>query len=322
MTRYLAVSLFLLVTGSILIPLTCTATELPAWAYPVNPPDFKPAPDDGTVKRVPDSAAGYTLSQVRNLFAAPDWHPDDHPNMPEVVAHGRKPDVHACGFCHRADGPGGPENASLAGLPYAYIVQQLADYKSGARTTAVPKRPPQALMIALSKRITDEDVKEAAAYFASLKPRSNIRVVETDTVPQTFVANWFWADRKTGVKEPIGQRIVEVPEDLEQFELRDSRAKFVVYAPEGSVKRGEAIVTGKMPDTAPACATCHGADLRGMDATPSIAGRSPSYVVRQLHEVKSGIRAGQFAPLMKSIVAKLSLDDMISIAAYLATRAP
>ena len=76
----------------------------------------------------------------------------DH--LPEVVASGRKPDVFACGFCHRADGPGGPENANLAGLPAAYIVQQMADYKSGARKTSVPKRNVD-LMIALSEAATD-----------------------------------------------------------------------------------------------------------------------------------------------------------------------
>ncbi len=75
---------------------------------------------------------GITVSQLRDLFSAPVWHPDDHPPLPPIVAHGRKPAVFACGVCHRADGPGGPENANIAGLPAAYIVQQMADYKSGA----------------------------------------------------------------------------------------------------------------------------------------------------------------------------------------------
>jgi cytochrome c553 len=101
----------------------------PAWAYPVNPPDLKPPPDDGTLRRVPGSTAAFTLTQLRDRFFAPDWHPDDHPPMPEIVARGRKPDVFAGGFCHRADGPGGPENSGLAGLPAAYIVQQMADFK-------------------------------------------------------------------------------------------------------------------------------------------------------------------------------------------------
>ena len=108
----------------------------PAWAYPVNPPGFKPAPDDGTVRQVPDSKAGYTLTQLRDRFIAPNWHPGDYPAMPEIVAQGRKPDVYACGFCHRADGPGGPENANLTGLPKSYIIRQMADFKSGTRKSS------------------------------------------------------------------------------------------------------------------------------------------------------------------------------------------
>src|SRR5882724_11546914 len=153
--------------------------EPPAWAYIVPPPDAKPARDDGRIRKVPNSTVGYTRKEVTDRFSAPDWHPEDHPKMPDIVAHGRKPDVNACGYCHRADGPGGPENASLAGLPYDYILEQMSDYKSGKRSTALPKRLPQANMIALAKAATDEEIQAAAKYFSSLKPRQNIRVVET-----------------------------------------------------------------------------------------------------------------------------------------------
>jgi len=130
----------------------------PAWAYPVNPPDFKVQPDDGAPRHVPDSTAAFTLTQARDLFFALDWHPSDHPPLPDIVAHGRKPDVMACGVCHRADGPGGPENSGIAGLPAQYIVQQMADFKSGARTTSVPQRIPPQLMIKTARGITDTEI--------------------------------------------------------------------------------------------------------------------------------------------------------------------
>src|SRR3954447_22111263 len=142
----------------------------PEWAYPVNPPGFKPPPDDGKPRQVPDSSAVYNVTQTRDRFLAPDWHPGDHLPMPEIVAQGRKPEVFACGFCHRADGPGGPENADLAGLPKAYILQQMADYKNGARSTAAPQRTPPKLMIGVAKAATVEQIEAAAAYFSSLKP--------------------------------------------------------------------------------------------------------------------------------------------------------
>jgi len=300
---------------------TFSAEEPPAWAYPVNPPDFKPHPDDGALRRVPESTATYSLSQLRDRFIAPVWHPEDHPPLPPIVAQGRKPNVFACGFCHRADGPGGPENSSLAGLPAAYIVQQMADYKSGARTTSVPKRNVD-LMISLSKDISDTEVQAAAAYFSALKPRSNIRVVETTTVPKTFVAGWFLAASKTGEKEPIEQRIIEVPENLEQFESRDPRSKFIAYVPIGSIAKGAALVTSGGAGKTVQCAICHGPDLKGLGGIPSIVGRSPSYVVRQLYDIKNGARAGTATQLMKVTVASLTVDDMLSIAAYLASQTP
>jgi cytochrome c553 len=303
-------------------PPTCGAEEPPAWAYPMNPPDFKPRPEDGILRRVPGSSATYSVTQLRDRFLAPVWHPGDHPPLPPIVAQGRQPNVFACGFCHRADGPGGPENSSLAGLPAAYIVQQMADYKSGARKTSVPQRLPPTLMISLSKDITDAEVEAAAAYFSTLKPRANIKVVETDTVPKTFVAGWFLAASKSGEQEPIGQRIIEVPEDLEQFENRDSRAQFIAYVPVGSIAKGAALVsTGGAGKTLP-CAICHGPDLKGLGGVPPIAGRSPSYVVRQLYDIQNGARAVVATQLMKATVANLTVDDMLSIAVYLASQTP
>ena len=139
----------------------------PSWAYPVEPADAKPPLDDGSLRHVPGSTAAFTLTQVRDLFFSPDWHPDAHPALPAVVATGRKPDVYACGFCHRAEGTGGPENSSLAGLSAGYIAQQMADFKSGARTTSAPERLPPKLMIAVAKAVTDAEVQAAAAYFAA-----------------------------------------------------------------------------------------------------------------------------------------------------------
>ncbi|MEO5823064.1 MAG: c-type cytochrome [Vicinamibacteraceae bacterium] len=297
------------------------AADPPSWAYPVNPPDFKGRTDDGTPKRVPDSTAGYTVTQLRDLFAAPVWHPEDHPALPPIVAQGRKPAVFACGVCHRADGPGGPENANIAGLPLAYIVQQMADYKSGARSTALPNRAPQKNMIALAKAITDDEVQAAAQYFAGLKPRPNVRVVESADVPATIVGGWFLADAKTGAREPIGQRVIEMPENTEQFENRDTHSRFVAYVPPGSIARGEALAAGIAGKT-DRCAICHGPDLKGLAGIPPIVGRSPSYAIRQLYEFQTGARNGAAAALMKPVVANLTIDDMVALAAYLSSQAP
>ena len=301
-------------------PTSTSAASFPAWAYPWAP-DFKGAPANDMPQHVPDSSQSFTVTQERNLFFVPDWHPDDHPPMPDGVAHGRAPDVRACGSCHRAEGTGGPENASLAGLPAAYIVQQIEDYKSGARKFAGPQRSPVVLMTKIAKASNEEEIKSAAAYFSSLKPKANIRVVEADTVPVTQLARVFYMLIKDGGTEPIGQRIVEVPEDAAQFEHRDTRSQFIAYVPKGSIERGKALVTTGAGLTTP-CTTCHGPDLKGVASIPAIAGRSPSYLVRQLYDFQQHARAGSAAALMAGVVEKLSSNDMISLAAYTASLPP
>lgn len=293
----------------------------PAWAYPINPPDLKPTPDDGSLRRVPGSTAAFTLTQVRDRQFSPVWHPGEHPPQPEVVARGRKPDVPACGFCHRADGPGGPENANLAGLPAAYIVQQAADFKSGARKSSVPKRNIDQKQ-GVFQAATDAEVAEAAAYFSALKPRRIIKVVETDTVPKTYITANHLAPVKTGETEPIGQRIIEVPEDLERFISRDTHAVFIAYVPVGSIKKGQELAASGGGGKTMQCAICHGPDLKGLGPIPGIAGRSTNYLVRQLYDFKHGSRAGTGSALMKAAVEKLTVDDMLVLAAYLASLAP
>ena len=311
-----------IVGGLVVMRMASAADGPPTWAYPLNNLDYKPPVDDGEPVRVPNSTAGYTWGQLRDRFIAPVWHPGDHAALPDIVAQGRKPGVFACGYCHRADGPGGPENADLAGLPKSYIIQQMADYKSGARGTSVSGRTPSTLMIGLAKPITDAEVEAAATYFSALQPRKRIKVVESDSVPKPYVAGLLWAAAETGEREPIGARIVEIPDDLIQFESRDPRSTFTAYAPVGSLAKGEALVMKGGSGKTIQCTLCHGADLKGLGPLPSIAGRSPSYMFRQLYDFQHGARTGEWSPLMAQVVASLNEQDLLAIVAYLASRDP
>jgi len=246
--------------------------------------------------------------------------------MPEIVSRGRAPDVFACGYCHLPNGQGRPENSSLAGLPVAYIVQQLADFKSGLRKSSDPKHGPTSTMIAYETKANKEEIRAAADYFSALKPRPWIRVVETDTVPQTHVAGWMLVandpvENAAAEMEPIGVRIIETPENLERTELRDDHSGFVAYVPVGSIKKGQALSTANSNKTL-RCAACHGLDLKGLGNVPALAGRSPSYIVRQLYDIQSGTRAGAAVQKMKPAIAKLTVHDMAAIAAYTASLKP
>jgi cytochrome c553 len=266
--------------------------------------------------------AAFTLAQIGDRSSAPDWHPEHHPTMPDIVAHGRKPDVFACGYCHLPNGQGRPENSSLAGLPADYIDRQLADFKSGARRSSEPKHLPTAYMINNESKANEQEIHAAAQYFSSLKPQRWIRVVQTRTVGKTHVAGWMLVTSSAAGVEPIGVRIIETPENLERTELRDDASGFIAYVPVGSIQKGESLVkTGDSGRTVP-CAGCHGANLKGLGNVPSIAGRSPSYVVRQLYDIKAGARAGINAELMRAPVDQLTVSDMVSIAAYTASLQP
>lgn len=181
----------------------------PEWAYPVNPPKLPNARAKNLVVRVPHSNRTFPPSQLQDLFNTPDWHPEDHPAMPVVVARGRKPGVYACGYCHLPDGAG--------------------------------------------------------------------------------------------------------------IEHRDARARFVAYVPVGSVKAGETLAKTGGPNRTLACASCHGANLKGAGLVLPIAGRSPSYTVRQSFEAQSGLRVGTDVAPVADVVRQLTAEDMISIASYLAT---
>jgi cytochrome c553 len=297
----------------------------PYWAYAINTPTATsndPTPPDTAPRHVPNSEAAFTPAQIHDLFGPPDWHPDLHPAMPDIVARGRKPEVIACGYCHLPNGQGKPENASLAGLPANYIVRQLADFKSGARKSSEPRHGPTSAMITYETKATGEEIQAAAKYFSGLRCRPWIRVLETDTVPRTRVAGWMLVADDAGGTEPIGNRIVETPEDLERTELRDDQSPFIAYVPPGSLKRGETLVTSGGKGRTVACSTCHGPQLKGLSTAPPLAGRSPSYLVRQLYDIQSGARAGVNTHLMKPTVAKLTLDDMIALAAYVASLKP
>ncbi len=60
--------------------------------------------------------------------------------MPDVVAHGKKPDVWACGLCHYPNGKGRQENAGVSGLPVEYFIQTMHDFRDGKRKSAEPRK--------------------------------------------------------------------------------------------------------------------------------------------------------------------------------------
>jgi cytochrome c553 len=316
-------STFLLLALAFTVLADVPPQTTPYWAFCINPDSSAAAkPADRASRHVPGSDATFTVEQTKDLFNVPDWHAASHPAMPEIVAHGRKPDVYACGYCHLPNGQGRPENSSLAGLSAGYIIRQLADFKSGARKSSEPKHLPSVNMITRETKATNQEIAVAAQYFSQLPRRRWIRVVETSTVPKTHVAGWMLVADTPPATEPIGQRIIEMPEDLERTELRDDTSGFVAYVPEGSLKKGKLLVTAASDGKTVPCAKCHGPGLRGSGNAPPIAGRSPSYLVRQMYDIQSGARSGTLALEMRRQMTKLTIADMVAVAAFVSSLKP
>jgi cytochrome c553 len=306
----------------ILITTSGTAQQGPSpeltWAFPQMVPmnELKPVEDDGKPRRIPGSTREYTQKQIDELFNAPDWFPDEHPPFPKAVQFGNAPTVQACAKCHLANGQGHPESASLTGLSAAYMIRQMAEFKSDVRKNGQP-------MNHYAKNLSDEDVRQSSEYFAKLKPGVWYKVIEARTVPKTHLnVNYKRLATPDGAMEPIGNRIITVPEDAFRNEARDPHSGYIAYVPPGSLGKGEALVKTGGGGKTVACAICHGPDLRGIGEVPRIAGQHPIYIVRQLYNFKNGHNSGPWSLLMRQSVARLTDEDIVSIAAYVGSLAP
>jgi cytochrome c553 len=307
------------------------AFEVPAWVYPGNPasrpgemaPALSTTSADPTPLHVPDSSQSYTLAQTKDLYDAPDWRPTRHPPMPSIVAHGRKPAVYACAFCHLPDGGGRPENAALAGLPAEYIVRQVHDFASDARRGArAGPYVPTDFMRGVALNVNEHELAAAARYFSSLRLQRRDEVVEAGRIPVTHESRWMHVVTDGAGDEPLGQRMIVVAVDARLHELRDPATVYRTYVPVGSLARGRAIATTGAGGRALPCASCHGADLRGVLPAPPIAGRSPIYVLRQLLAFRTGSRTAPAGQAMQVAVQKMRLEDMIAVAAYVGSQEP
>jgi cytochrome c553 len=304
------------------------AGQAPAWAYNVPdppPPGAAAAPpaQDASTKKLAGSDAAFTLAQIRDRFGPADWYPGDHPAMPEIVAKGRRPDVLACALCHYPNGRGRPENAAVSALPAEYFIQTMNDFKNGVRKSAEPRKANTNTMITIAKGMSDDDIKTAAAYFAAMPWTPWIKVVEAETVPKTVNEGGMFVrlEGAAAGTEPLAQRIVEMPENTEQTQLRNPairvhRLRAGRQHQEGRGARHDR----RRPDRE--CRVCHGPGLKGLGPVPGLAGRSPSYMVRQMYDMQQGARKGVWTDLMRPVLAKLTNEDLVAIAAYSASLAP
>jgi cytochrome c553 len=320
-------------------------SDFPLWAYAVStPPDPDAArppvvfpgygpregddPDEVNLPhQIDGSAETFTRMEIRYGHNVVDWFPGDHPPMTDIMRSGpasmADQEAMGCAFCHLPNGKGRPENAPTAGQPVGYTVQQLRDMAEGLRISADTRKRNSPMMNDLAAGMTDAEMLEAAEYFAAMPWTPWIEVIETELIPEMELEEGnMYITVGTERTEPLDGRIVETPVDAFQANyLRNPRSSWIAYVPVGSVARGENLVTTGGGKTVQ-CSICHGPDLMGLADFPGIAGRSPSYMMRQLWDMKVGTRAGRQALLMQPTLANLTAEDMRDIVAYLASLTP
>ncbi len=296
---------------------TSIPNGLPSWAFNIPDAVQHPAESPSGRVRVPGSSHEYDWALVAGNANPPDWFPEEHGPAPRSVKGEAGATLQACGSCPLMSGQGHPESADIAGLPAEYIIRQMKYFKSRARKEEDRMGP-------IARATSDEEVRLAAEYFAAIKPIPWVKVIEAATPPKTYVAT---AGRHRAIvpggdTEPIGHRIIEIPEDVFRTTIRDPHSPFLAYVPPGSIAKGAALVkTGGSGKTI-SCAICHGDALTGLGEVPRIAGLQPVYIARQLITIQNGSSAGTASALMKKAVANLSEDDIISISAYLGSLSP
>lgn len=297
----------------------------PDWAYTPPPPAGSPPPptalpaDDNAVVRMPGATKTMTRGELRGVKEVPDWYPEErHGTMPAVVKVGRLDQgVRACGFCHLADGTGRPENAPVNSLHPTYFMQQIEDFKNGLRHSADPRKANTNNMISFAKNATPEEIRAAAEYFAAQPYPRRMKVIESRTAPKVRLQGGMHMAipaAEGGGMEPLSDdEIVEVPDDNLRAESRDTRMGWTAYVPPGTLTRGKQLAAKFQ------CTVCHGSNLEGVGPVPPLAGRSPSYTMRQLFDMKNGTRRGPWSELMKPIVDKMTTKDMMNLSAFAAS---
>ncbi|MCL8485616.1 MULTISPECIES: c-type cytochrome [Bradyrhizobium] len=157
-----------------------------------------------------------------------------------------------CAGCHGENGVSQTENIpSLAGQQDQFVQWQLVFFRAGTRKNEAMKP--------IVDQLTNEDIRNLGAYFASLTP-------------------------------------AKAPPDND---------------PDLSRKGAEAAAGRR-------CASCHLDSYAGTKGVARLAGQREEYLVKALHDYKSGQRVGGSQAAMTDVAYPLSAEEITALAHYLA----
>lgn len=247
-----------------------------------------------------------------------------------------------CKACHGLDGKGvAPAIPNLAAQRARYLYNSLKEYKDGKRSHAALKN--------LATNMSEADLNNVAAYFASLPPMASTAAAdikhsspyEKGKALAAPCAKCHGEDGNSnipGTPSLAGQQphyLVAAIQEYHQGDrakgvmtssLRDSgklelESMALYFATQTPVKRAAA-ARGDAAAGEPAsamCGGCHGAHGVSVDAaTPSLAGQDAEYLVKATKAYRTTRKNWG----MQRYVAGLGDKDIDNIAAYYAAQSP
>jgi len=247
-----------------------------------------------------------------------------------------------CRACHGVDGKGAaPGIPNLAAQRAAYLLASLKEYKEGKR--------PHAALRDMTANMSDADMRNVAAYFASLPPIA-APAKGTSTGPSPYEEGKALAaactkchgedgnSKTPGTPSLAGQQphyLVAAIQEYHQGERGTAAMKSILTSADKLQLEKLGLYFASqtpLPRAAPAagdpeagkpatalCGGCHGAGGVSHDAsTPNLAGQDPQYLVKAIKAYRTSRQHWG----MQRFVSGLSDKDITNIAAFYAVQKP
>ena len=193
-----------------------------------------------------------------------------------------------------------------------------------ASATALANQPPAAVVVKGDPKQAEATVNQVCAACHAVDGNS-----ASPVNPKLAGLNYEYINKqllnfKSGErKSPVMSGIVAnlTPQDMQNLaayysaqQPKDAKARDQALALLGQkVYRG-----GVQGSGVPACASCHGAQGKGIPAQfPRLAGQHTDYIYAELNKFRTGERANDGAKMMRTIAAKMTDADMKAVATYI-----
>jgi cytochrome c553 len=165
-------------------------------------------------------------------------------------------------------------------------------------------------------------VKEKAEVCAGCHGENGISQMENVPSlagqPDQYI-QWQLVYFRSGARK--NEQMQPIVEQLENEDIRNLGAYFASLAPPKPTqpddnpelsKKGAQAAVGRR------CANCHTDSFAGTGAVARIAGQREEYLVKALHDYKSGARSGGGVAAMADVAYPLSEEEITALAHYLA----